>query len=115
MVFHELGDDLVLLNEFGPKVLDFAVLDLLDARRPSWPVLERFLCLVEDELDPIVDLAGLEAELIGEVGNELLAAEMASDDLGFLVWSEVSAGLLHRMPLPSGSFLTQPPNRPPPR
>ena len=65
---------------------------------------ERFLGLVEDELDPIVDLAGLEAELIGEVGDRLLAAEMASDDLGFLVWSEVSAGLAHGMCLRSGSY-----------
>ena len=64
MILHELGDDLVLLNEFGLEVLDLAVLGLLDARRPSWPVLERLLGLVEDELDPVVDLAGLKAELM---------------------------------------------------
>jgi len=54
MVFHELGDDLVVLNELGLELLDLAVLGLLDARGPSGPVLERPLGLVEDELDPVV-------------------------------------------------------------
>src|ERR1700751_747826 len=95
MVLHELGDDLVLLNELRLELLDLAALGLLDARGSAWPVLERLLRLVKDKLDPIVDLAGLEAELIGEVGDRLFAGEVATDNLGLLFRREVAATLLH--------------------
>ena len=104
MIFHEFGDDLVLLNKLGLELLDLAVFGLVEARRPSWPVLERLLGLVEDELDPTVDLAGLEAELISEVGDGLLAAEMTTHDLGLLVGSEVAASLVHGTCLRSDSY-----------
>lgn len=56
------------------------------------PGLERLLGLVEDEPGPGVNLAGLGPELIVEVGDRPRAAEMASDELGFLVEREVPAG-----------------------
>jgi hypothetical protein len=77
------------------RYLDLAALGLLDARGASWPVLECLLRLVKDELNPIVDLAGLEAELIGEVGDRLLAGEVATDDLSLLFSSEAAATLVH--------------------
>jgi hypothetical protein len=40
--------------------------------------------LVEHLLDPSVDLAGLDAELIGELRDRLLCAEIAPDDLSLL-------------------------------
>jgi hypothetical protein len=40
--------------------------------------------LVKHLLDPGVDLAGLDAEVIGELGDWLLAAEMTPNDLSFL-------------------------------
>jgi hypothetical protein len=67
-------------------------------------VLERLLGLVEDELDPVVDLAGLKAELISEVGDRLLADEMAMHDLGLLLGSKVAANPVHGTCLRLGPY-----------
>jgi hypothetical protein len=89
MVLHEFGDDLVLLSKLGLEMLDLAVLELLDAGWPPSGMLKGTLGLVEHLLDPGVDLAGLEAELIGEIGDRFLSAEVATNDLGFLGHGEM--------------------------
>jgi hypothetical protein len=95
VLLHELGDDLVLLDELRLEAFDLAVLDLLDARRATRRRLERSLGLVKDLLDPIVDLAGLDTELIGEVRDGLPAAQMSPNDLGLLIRREVPARRVH--------------------
>ena len=57
--------------------------------------LERTVGLVEDLLDPIVYLAGLDTELFGEVRDGLLADEMPPNGLGLLIRREVSAPPSH--------------------
>lgn len=90
MLLHELGDGLVLLDESGPEPVELLGAELFLAKRPISGVLEFASGLIEDLLDPVVDLAGLQADLIGEVGDGLLAAEMATDDLSLLLGGEVS-------------------------
>jgi hypothetical protein len=81
MLLHQLGDDLVLLEELGLEPLDELCLKSL---RPGWPPCRPFqsaLGLVEHLFDPGVDLAGLKAELIGQFGNRLFATDVATDNL----------------------------------
>src|SRR5580700_4103525 len=95
MFLHELGDHLVLLNELGLEVLDLSVLDHFGAWRTTHRGLEGSRGLVEDLLDPVVNLAGLETELIGEVRDGFFADEMTPNDLGLLVGREMSSCLVH--------------------
>jgi hypothetical protein len=84
MFLYQLRDDLVLLNELRLELLQELGLKLL---RPRWPpsrALQSTLRLVKHLLDPRVDLAGLDAEVIGELGDRLLDAEMTPNDLSFL-------------------------------
>ena len=82
MLLHQLGDDLILLGQLRLEAFDLAILDLLGARRTTGRGLERSVGLVEDLLDPIVYLAGLDTELIGEVRDGLLPAEIPPNELG---------------------------------
>ena len=84
MLLHQLGDDLVLLDELGLKPLDELRLKLLCAGWPACRALQSTLSLIEHVLDPGVDLAGLKAELVGQVGNRFFATDMATDDLSLL-------------------------------
>jgi hypothetical protein len=54
--------------------------------------LEGGFGLVEDQLDPGMDWAGLDLELRGEVGDGLLAAQMPTDDISFLLGGKRSSG-----------------------
>jgi hypothetical protein len=77
----------------------------LKSLRPAWPSgwpLQNVLRLVKHLLDPGVDLAGLKAQLIGQLGNRLLAANVATDDLSLLGRSEMPTRLPHRTNLQWG-------------
>jgi hypothetical protein len=84
MLLRRLRDDLVLLDELRLELLQKLCLKLL---RPRWPrsrALPSTLRLVKHLLDLHGDLAGLNAEVIGELGDRLLAAETTPNELSFL-------------------------------
>ena len=66
----------------------FAWPPLRDGGRPAGR-LQSTLGLVKHLLDPEMDLAGLKAELVGQVGDGLFAATMPSDDLSLLLRGEM--------------------------
>ena len=74
MLLHELSDNLILLNELGLEPRNQLGLKLLGTRWPSSRALQSMFSLVEHLLDPGVDLAGLDTELISEVGNWFLTS-----------------------------------------
>ena len=67
MFLHQLGDDLVLVIEFGLELLDPVVLGLIGLDRTARPNLESPLKLLEDLPDPVVDLARLSTKPIRKV------------------------------------------------
>jgi hypothetical protein len=71
VLLHQLGDDLILVAELRLEPLDEFGLPLLGVRRPADRTLQCTLSLVEHLLDPGVDLAGLKAELVGQVEGSL--------------------------------------------
>jgi hypothetical protein len=92
---HELGDDLVFMNELGLALLDLALFGALKVDGAARPNLQSLLGLVENLPDPVVNLAGLGAELFGKVRDGFLVAEVPADDLRFLCWREVLMSLTH--------------------
>jgi hypothetical protein len=95
MVLHEFRDDLVLLSELGLEPLNKLGLKSLLTGWPPSGAVQRTLGLVEHLLDPGVNLAWLEAELIGEIGNRFLTAEVAANDLSLLRHGEMPTGASH--------------------
>ena len=53
--------------------------------------LDNFVSLVEHLLAPLMTRTGLYAETVRQIGGRLFAAQMPTNNLGFLVSSEVSA------------------------
>jgi hypothetical protein len=91
MLLHQLSDDLVLLDELGLEPLNKLCLKSL---RPGWPShrpLQSALGLVEHLFNPRVDLARLKVELVGQFGNRLFAADVATHNLSLLQHGEISA------------------------
>ena len=99
VLLHEFRDDLVLHGEFGLKLLDLAVLGLFDATVASRP-LESLVGLVENPFDPVMDLAGLDSQFIGQVADSLLAAQVPPHHLCLLVGAKVPTCFRHKMILP---------------
>jgi len=62
---------------------------LFPARAPQ--ARECLLGLIEHLLDPGVDLARLDAELVGQVGNRYFVAQVPPHDLGLFLYAEASA------------------------
>ena len=72
VLLEEFGDDLVLVGQLGFEQFDAAFPGLLDAAVLRGP-LEGLVGLGQHGVDPGVNLAGLQAELLGQGGNGLLA------------------------------------------
>ena len=56
-------------------------------------MLERPVGLVEKLLDPVVDLAWLEAKLVGEIRDGFLAIQVSPDNVGLLGWRVETIGV----------------------
>jgi hypothetical protein len=91
MLLHQLGDDLVLLDELGLEPLNKLCLKSLHPGWSSRRPLPSALSLVEHLFNPRVDLAGLKAELVGQFGNRLFAADVTTHNLTLLRNGEMSA------------------------
>ncbi|MBX3426903.1 MAG: hypothetical protein KF688_14585 [Pirellulales bacterium] len=99
VLLHQLGDHLVLVGQLGPQLLDLAVFELFGLAIPRG-LLERLVGLIEHLLDPSVNLAGLDAKFIGQVGDRLLPAQMTTHRRGLLLGRKVPALSRHGIFLP---------------
>jgi hypothetical protein len=97
MLFHELGEDGVLALELGFEAFDFLVVGVFDGLGLA-AVVEGDVAVLEELLEPAVDLVGIEADLIAEVRDGDLVEEMAFEDGDLLGASEVTTFLGHGEP-----------------
>ena len=77
--FHKLGEDLVLASEFGFELFDFAFFGVFGCLGFA-AVLESEMALLEETLEPVVNLGGLDVEFIAKVRNRNLVDEMPFED-----------------------------------
>ena len=97
MGFHELGHDLVLLVELGFELLDACLLRGLDGLglASGSAVGEGEMAVLEEAFEPVVELVGVELELIAQVGNRDLVDEVAFENGDLLVIGKVTTRLVH--------------------
>ena len=79
MRFHEFGHDLVLAEELGFELFDLVVLGVLDGLALA-AVGEGEMAVLEELLEPVVELVGVEVEFIAEVGDGDLVDEVPFED-----------------------------------
>ena len=97
MSFHELGHDFVLLLDLGFELLDLGLLSVFDGLGLS-AVGESEVTVLEELLEPVVKLVGVEIEFIAKVGNGNLVDEVPFENGNLLVISEMTARLVHVKP-----------------
>jgi len=90
---HKLGHDLVLACELGLELLDLLVLGVLNGLALA-AVVEGGVTVLEELLEPAVELVGIEAELIAQVGDGDLVEEMAFEDGDLVGAGKVTTRLL---------------------
>ena len=93
MSFHELGHDLVLADEFGFELLDLLVLGIFDSLGLA-AVLEGDVAILEEILEPAVELVGIDVEFIAEVRDRDPFDEVTFEDGNLLGAGKVTTRLL---------------------
>ncbi len=73
MGFHQLGHDLVLAGQLGFELFDLAFLGVLDGLALA-AVVEGGMAVLEELLEPGVELGGVDVEFIAQVGNGTLSS-----------------------------------------
>jgi len=92
--FHELGHDFILFLQFGFELLDLLVFGVL-VRFGVVAIGESEVPVVEELFKPVVELVGVDVELIAEVGNGDLVDEVPFEDGNFVGIGEVTTRLVH--------------------
>jgi hypothetical protein len=77
--FHELGHDLVLARQLGFELLDPSVLGIFDGLGLA-AVVEGGLAVLEELLEPGVELVGVELEFVAQVRDRDLVDEVTFED-----------------------------------
>ena len=93
MGLHELGHDLVFADELGFELFDLLLLSVFDGLGLA-AVVEGGLAVLEELLEPGVDLVGVELEFIAEVGDGDLVDEVTFEDGDLFGAGEVTTRLL---------------------
>ena len=97
MLFHEFAEDGVLALELGFELLDLVVLGVLDGLGLA-AIVEGGMTVLEELLEPGVELVGVEAELIAQVRNGDLVDEVPLEDGDLLGAGKVTTLLGHGEP-----------------
>ena len=97
MSFHELGHDLVLLLELGFELLDLGLLSVFDGLGLT-TIVEGGVAVLEEFLEPAVELVGIDVEFIAEVGDGDLVDEVPFEDGDLLGAGKVTTRLVHVKP-----------------
>jgi hypothetical protein len=92
VLFHEFGKHLVFASEFGFELLDLAILGVIGGLGFATPV-ESGMAVLEELLEPGVELRGVDVVFIAQVGNGHLFDEVLFEN-GDLVGAQDVAALL---------------------
>src|SRR5262245_10426521 len=97
MLFHEFGEDGVSALKLGFELLDFTGVGVLDGLALA-AIVESVMAVFEKLLEPGVDLVGVEAKFVAEVGDGNLLDEVAFEDGDLFGAGEVATLLGHGEP-----------------
>jgi hypothetical protein len=95
--FHELGEDRVLALQLGFELFDLAVLGVLDGLAFT-AIVESEVTVLEELLEPAVDLVGVEAKFVAQVRDGHLFDEVPLEDSDLLGAREMTTLLVHDEP-----------------
>jgi hypothetical protein len=93
MSFHELGHDLVLAGDLGFELFDLLLLGIFEGLGLA-AVVEGGVTVLEELLEPGIDLVGVELKFIAEVGDGDFLEEVAFEDGDLLDAGKVTTRLL---------------------
>src|SRR5271154_6340899 len=93
MLFHELAEHGVLALELGFETLDLVVLGVLDGLALA-AVGEGQMAVLEELLEPVVELVGVDVEFIAQIRNGDLVDEVPLEDGDLLVIGEMTTLLV---------------------
>jgi len=94
VLFHEFAEDGVLALELGFEPFDLVVLGVLGGFALA-AVGEGQMSVLEELLQPVVDLVGMKIEFVAQLRDRDLIEEVPFDDGDLLVILEVTACLVH--------------------
>ena len=97
MLFHEFGEDGVLALELGFKAFDFLLVGVFDGLGLA-AVVEGGVAVLEELLEPAIDLVGVEAEFIAQIRDGNLVDEVPLENGDLFGASEVTTRLVHDEP-----------------
>src|SRR5450631_1779634 len=97
MSFQEFGHDLVLAHKLGFELLDLGLLSVFDGLGLA-AVVESGMAVLEELLEPAVELVGIDVEFIAQVGNRNLVDEMTFEDGDLLSAKKMTTRLVHVKP-----------------
>src|ERR1700734_260802 len=93
MFFHEFSQDGILALDLGFELFDLSVLGLLFGLGLA-AVVEGGVAVLEELLEPAVDLVGIDVEFVAQVGNRDLLEEVALQGSNLLLSGKMTAGTL---------------------
>src|SRR2546430_4620086 len=91
---HELGHDVILARELGFELLDLLVLGILDGLALA-AVVEGGMAVLEELLEPAVELVRIDVEFIAQVRDRDLVDEVTLEDGNLLGARKVTTRLVH--------------------
>ena len=91
MGFHELGHDLVLAGQLGFELFDLLVLGVFGGLGLA-AVVEGGVSVLEELLEPRVELGGVKVVFLTQVGDGDLVEQVALEDGDLLGPGEMAAG-----------------------
>src|SRR5271169_6673813 len=97
MLFHELGEDRVLALQLGFEPCDLGLLCILDGLGLA-AIVEGGMTVLEELLEPSVELVGVEVELIAQVRDSDLVDEVPPEDGDLLGAGKMTTWLVHEKP-----------------
>ena len=97
MSFHEFGHDLVFAHEFGFELLDLGLLSVFDGLGLA-AIVEGGMAILEELLEPAVELIGIDVEFIAQVGDRNLVEEMTFESGDLLGAEKMTTRLVHVKP-----------------
>src|ERR1700677_3859102 len=97
MFFHEFGEDLVFASELGFELLDLAFLRVLDGLGFA-VAAEGQMAILEELLEPVINLVRVEVVFIAQVGNRNLVDEVPLENGDLLGIGKVTTLLAHNKP-----------------